>query len=72
MSVEKDSAIGAFVASMVSELDAQKEIADWITKNVDKIFEISEKSVEQISKLRETNPDDWKEKCEMSLFIDSK
>ena len=70
MSVEKDSAIGAFVASMVSELNAQKEIADWITKNMEKIFEISEKSVEQISRLRETNPDDWKEKCAIILFID--
>ena len=70
MSVEKDSAIGAFVASMVSNLDAQKEITDWMTENVDKIIEISEMNVEKIKRLRETNPDDWKEKCAMNLFVD--
>ena len=60
--------LASLVKTMVNGKNEQDEIFLFISQNADQFFEISERMVSEVKKIKDRHPNSWKEMVAMTMF----
>ena len=57
-----------YIKNLSNNEDEKNELYIFISQNSDQFFEISERMVREIKKIKERHPNNWKEMVAMTMF----
>ena len=60
--------ISKYLENLSSSNNEKNELYTFITKNADQFFEISERMVVEVKKIKDRHPNNWKEMVAMTMF----
>ena len=60
--------IAKYLENLSSSNNEKNELYTFITKNADQFFEISERMVVEVKKIKDRHPNNWKEMVAMTMF----
>ena len=60
--------ISKYLENLSSSNNEKNELYTFITQNADQFFEISERMVVEVKKIKDRHPNNWKEMVAMTMF----
>ena len=60
--------IKKYLINLSNSEDERNELYIFITQNADQFFEISERMVSEVKKIKDRHPNNWKEMVAMTMF----
>ncbi len=60
--------ISKYLENLSSSKNEKNELYTFITQNADQFFEISERMVVEVKKIKDRHPNNWKEMVAMTMF----
>ena len=57
-----------YIKNLSNNEDEKNELYIFISQNLDQFFEISERMVSEVKKIRNRHPNNWKEMVAMTMF----
>ena len=64
----KLDSVANYIKNLSNNEDEKNELYIFISQNSDQFFEISERMVSEIKKIKDRHPNNWKEMVAMTMF----
>ena len=64
----KLESVEKYIKNLSNNEDEKNELYIFISQNSDQFFEISERMVNEVKKIKDTYPNNWKEMVAMTMF----
>ena len=66
--IKKIILVDKYLKNLSLAIDERKELYHFIVENIDQFFEISERMVVEIKKIKDKHPNNWKDMVAMTMF----